>query len=948
MLKENYQKLFDELKKIIPSNRLFQDELNTLAYGTDASFYRLIPKIVVKVISEEEVVSVINNCRKFKIPITFRASGTSLSGQSISNSVLLVADRSWNQIKISEDKSKITLQPAALGGRANLELSKFNKKIGPDPASINSATVCGIASNNASGMTSGIKNNAYNTIAEMRIVFANGKILDTSNANQKLKFIEENRELIIELLNIALELSKNETLSKKIIEKYQIKNTMGYGVNALVDFKDPIEIIKHLMIGSEGTLGFISEITLKTVNSFPNKGTALIIFPNIKTACSIIPILNELPIDAAELMDRSSLKSVEDKHGMPLYLKSLDKNAAALLVETSAPDESILELNITEIKKELDLVKTIRPIDFTTDKLEYTKLWNIRKGLFPSVSKARRPGTTVIIEDLNFNTNDLANAVEDLKLLFNKYNYLENIIWGHALSGNIHFVFAQDFNDVNEVERYKIFMNDVVELVVKKYNGSLKAEHGTGRNMAPFVKYEWGNEIYDVMYRLKKMFDPNEILNPGVLINNDGQIHLKNLKPTPIVNEIIDKCIDCGFCENNCPSKNLTLTPRQRITVWREINKLKSKNNDNELIEELENSYKYYGEQTCATDGLCELSCPVNIDTGKLIKHIRNSLQTKNEKSYSKFIANNFSLIITLFKVGLKLANIFQRLLGNNILFKSSIRIRKLFKNKTPIWIKSIHYAAKFKIQKRTNHLSDKTIVYFPSCISRTFGIQKSSKYNSEQHNVMEKLFNKAGYQIIYPENINSLCCGMPFSSKGFFIEAEQKSNELILSLAKASNNGQIKIVFDTSPCLKTIKDNMQNLNDSHLKIYDTIEFIHDYLLDDLEIISTEASITVHSTCSATKMELTEKLIAIAKKCSKNVFIPEDINCCGFAGDRGFTYPELNKSALENLNNFVSKHNCKNGYSTSKTCEIGLTEHSGINYQSIIYLVDNCSKSKLK
>ncbi|MBK8945151.1 MAG: FAD-binding oxidoreductase [Ignavibacteriae bacterium] len=227
MLKENYQRLINELKIVIPQNRIFEDELNTLAYGTDASFYRLIPKIVVKVISEDEIIFIINSCNKFKIPITFRASGTSLSGQSISDSVLLVADRSWNKIKISECKTKITLEPAVLGGRANLELSKFNKKIGPDPASINAATVCGIASNNASGMTSGIKNNAYNTVSEMRIVFPNGKILDTSNADQKLKFIEENRKLIVELLNLSIELNQNEICRNKIKKKYQIKKHYG-------------------------------------------------------------------------------------------------------------------------------------------------------------------------------------------------------------------------------------------------------------------------------------------------------------------------------------------------------------------------------------------------------------------------------------------------------------------------------------------------------------------------------------------------------------------------------------------------------------------------------------------------------------------------------------------------------------------------------------------------
>lgn len=943
MLTEKYLQLLNDLKKKIPVARLFTDELKTLAYGTDASFYRLTPKIVVKIKSEEEAVYIIKACYENNIPITFRASGTSLSGQSISDSVLVVADRSWNKIAISDDKSKITVQPAVLGGRANLELSKYNKKIGPDPASINAATVCGIVSNNASGMTSGVKNNSYNTIADMRIVFANGKILDTSDEDQKINFIEENREFVIELLNLALSLSKSEEITARIKRKYEIKNTTGYSINSLVDFKEPIEIIKHLMIGSEGTLGFISEVTFHTVKSYPYKATSLIIFNDIKTACSIIPILKNLPIDAAELMDRASLKSVEDKSGMPAYLKYLSKDAAALLIETSAIDVDVLNYNIKKIKNELSVIKTYRPVEFTTDKKEYLKLWNIRKGLFPSVSKARKPGTTVVIEDINFNTNDLADVVNDLRLLFHKHNYVDNIIWGHALSGNIHFVFAQDFNKPEEVDRYKNFMNDIAELVIGKYDGSLKAEHGTGRNMAPFVKYEWGEEIYNDMVKIKKLFDPKGILNPGVLINDDDTVHLKNLKPTPVVDEIIDKCIDCGFCESSCPSKNLTLTPRQRITVWREINKLRNDVTSPDKIFELKNSYKYYGEETCATDGLCELSCPVGIDTGKLIKKIRYTQNTQKAKIIAKWISNNFAFVTSLSRLGLNFVSFSFSFFGKNNFDKITQKIRKISRDKIPLWNSSLPTGAKFKFENQSITQSKKTVVYFPSCISRTFGKNKNSIYEEEQFSVMEKLLQKAGYQIIYPHNLNSLCCGMPFSSKGFFEEAQQKSNELIKYLISASNNGQIKILFDTSPCVKTIKENLERIKNNNLKIYDSIEFIHDFLLDDLSLTPKNEKITVHATCSATKMDLQEKLIAIAKKCSSNVFIPEDITCCGFAGDRGFNFPELNKSALENLDKFVKEHHCNNGYSTSKTCEIGLTNHSGINYQSIAYLVDECS-----
>jgi len=942
---EKYIRLLKELKKLLPANRLFHDDLRTFAYGTDASFYRLVPKIVVKVQSEDEVIFVIKKCNQFNIPITFRASGTSLSGQAISDSLLMVADRSWNQIKINEDATKITTQPAVLGGRANLELNKFNKKIGPDPASINAATVTGIAANNASGMTSGVIHNCYNTVADMRVVFANGSILNTADEKDREKFIEENRELVVELLSIAGDINKDSSLLERVVKKYSIKNTTGYSVNSFVDFQDPIEIIKHLMIGSEGTLGFISQITLKTIPSLPNKATSLILFPDVKTACSAIPVLKKLPVDAAEIMDRASLRAVENKKGLPGYLKDLDKNVSALLIETSAINSDHLSLNIDKIESALTEIETVKSIEFTDDPTKYLKLWNVRKGLFPSVSKARPSGTTVVIEDVNFDTSKLANAVTDLQKLFDKHNYEDTIIWGHALSGNIHFVFAQDFNREFEIKRYQKLMNEVVLLVIEKYDGSLKAEHGTGRNMAPFVKYEWGSKIYELMCRTKKAFDPTGILNPGVLINDDEDIYIKNLKPTPIVNEIIDKCIDCGFCENNCPSKNLTLTPRQRISVWREIHTIERNKISNPQLSKLKKSYTYFGEETCATDGLCELSCPVDIDTGKLVKEIRS----RNISVYANFLGNfirkKFSFITSSLKLILNIIFVVRKLLGDKIFGFIAKLFRSVTRGIIPQWNKYLPKGNKSKFKNDIIDEEEQAVVYFPSCISRSMGIYSKSKYTDDQTSVMKRLFNKAGYKVIYPNNLKSLCCGMPFSSKGFIIQGDQKANELLDELNLVSNKGKIPIVFDTSPCVKTFNSYLKK-NNIELKVFDSVEFIADEIIDKLEIIKKNDKIAIHSTCSSTKMELTDKLIKIANDCVEEVFVPEEINCCGFAGDRGFSLPELNESALKNLNAIIKENNCSSGYSTSRTCEIGLSANSGIEYNSIIYLVDECSEPR--
>ncbi|PID59429.1 MAG: 4Fe-4S ferredoxin [Ignavibacteriae bacterium] len=942
-MEDNFNSLLSDIDHVIPKERVYTDKLRTFAFGTDASFYRLTPKLVVKVISEEEAIHVIKACYRLNIPITFRASGTSLSGQSISASVLLVADRSWNQIKISDDKQSITLSPATLGIQANLRLNEFNKKIGPDPASINAATVVGIASNNASGMTSGTEKNSYNTLKDLRIIFSDGTLLDTSDQKSCQDFLKTHKDIITEIKNIESEISNNNELKDRIEKKYKIKNTTGYGINSFTDYQAPTDIIKHLMIGAEGTLGFISEITLNTVPSLPNKASSLIIFPSVKGACSAIPILKKLPVDAAEIMDRASLKSVENKKGMPEYLKELNENAAALLIETSAETIEALDKNISEIQSNLKSIETIRPIEFTKIPTEYLKLWKIRKGLFPSVSKSRKPGTTVIIEDVNFTTNKLADAVMDLQNLFKVHDYTKTIIWGHALSGNIHFVFAQDFNDINEVKRYQKFMQDVVKLVVKKYDGSLKAEHGTGRNMAAFVKYEWGHEIYNLMLRIKKAIDPTEILNPGVLINLDELIYIKNIKETPIVNPMIDKCIDCGFCENICPSKNLTLTPRQRIAVWREINRLEKSNGSKEIINELQTSYNYFGNNTCATDGLCELSCPVDIDTGKLIKTIRKENIIPLNSKIADFFVNHFSKITFLLKKILSLVNFIRNILGVGFLHNISMFLRKISNNKIPMWNKFLPKGSGADFKDIIQENNNKEIIYFPSCISRSMGTYSDSKFKEDQSTVFKRLLTKAGFNIIYPKNLNNLCCGMPFSSKGYIDAANKKADELYNSLKEINKKNNIQVVFDTSPCVKTFKEYLGKNKLTDITIYDSVEFIADEILQNLEITKTNEPIAIHSTCSTTKMELVDKLLNIANACSDKVIVPEDINCCGFAGDRGFTFPELNNSALSNLKKTVVKNNCRSGYSSSRTCEIGLSLYSGIEYNSIIYLVDKCS-----
>jgi len=940
MLNGKYKILYEYLIQKIDTTRIFHDPLYTLAYGTDASFYRLIPRLVIIAKDENEVSLILKESSRLSIPVTFRAAGTSLSGQAITDSVLVIAGSHWKKFRIHENGTEIWLQPGLTGGRVNSLLAPYGRKIGPDPASINAAMIGGIAANNASGMCCGTAENSYRTVSGMKIIMADGTILDTSDQSSKNIFRESHSIFLSDIEKLAKSATDDTVLTERIRKKYKMKNTTGFSLNALIDFTDPFDIIEHLMIGSEGTLGFIAAISYKTVIEQPCKASSLMIFPDIESACRAVTLLKATPVSAVELIDRAGLRSVEKEKGIPDFLQLLNENVCALLVETVAGNKVELNGNIEIIKNSIKSIPVDRAIIFTDIPSEYELLWKIRKGLFPSVGAMRRTGTTVIIEDVAFPIQSLAEATLDLRNLLMKFRYDEAVIFGHALEGNLHFVFTQDFNTQEEIDRYSDLMSAVSNLVVHKYDGSLKAEHGTGRNMAPFVELEWGKEAYNLMREIKHIFDPLNILNPGVILNSDKEIHLKNLKPIPAASEIIDKCTECGFCEPSCVSAGLTLTPRQRIVIHREVFSLRKSGLDPHIAASLAKSYEYAGNETCATDGLCAMNCPVKIDTGKLIKNLRSE-EIASHRNDGIWIADHMSLITSVGRRALSIISFFHTILGTNVMQGISGGLRRISGNRIPAWNKYMPKGARnIKTKKEEGSDNLRKVVYFPSCINRSMGVSKDHIEEVQLSEKIIQLLHKGGFDVIYPENLNNLCCGMAFYSKGYIKAGNKKSDELEAALFKASKNGEYPVLCDMSPCLYTMKENMK----SNLKLYEPVEFIMDLLLSHLSITPLDEIVTVFPVCSMKKMELGTKLADLAKICAKEVIIPET-NCCGFAGDRGFSFPELNKHGLGNLKSQLGTE-VKYGYSTSRTCEIGLGLHSGISYKSIVYLVDMVSKAK--
>ncbi len=938
--------LRDSLAAIVGQERVLDRPVDLIAFAADASFYRLIPKAVVFASSIQEVQALFRLSHDLKIPMTFRAAGSSLSGQAISDGILVEVARNWRTIQVLEDGARVRVQPGVIGAHVNHALRPYRSKMGPDPASINTCTVGGILSNNSSGMCCGVVQNAYHTLESLTFVLPSGTVIDSGAPDADAQFRAAEPVLTEGLLAMKAELLGNPALAERIRSKYKTKNTTGYSLNAFMDFDRPVDIFRNLLVGSEGTLAFIAEAVLNTVPDLPVKVTGFLLFPDLHAACAAIIPLRDAGAAALELLDRASLRSVENQPGVPASFKTLADGAAALLVEFHGREESVradLERQAMATAAGLQLLE---PAHFTHDPIEQAMMWKIRSGTFPSVGAVRKRGTTVLIEDVAFPIESLADAAVDLTKLFARHGYDEAIIFGHAKDGNLHFVITQSFNDQAAVDRYERFMDDVVELVVRKYDGALKAEHGTGRNMAPFVEAEWGPEAKAVMTKLKALVDPWSLLNPGVIINNDPKGHLADLKPMPGVEEEVDKCIECGYCEPKCPSRELTLTPRQRIVVRREIARLEACKENPALLASLQEAFPYMALETCAADGLCATACPVGIDTGQLTKRFRRASHSRRAQKLALSVARNFATVEPVLRMALRAGHTVQALFGTSAM-PFITRALKTF-GSSHLWSPEMPKAAKAPLP--STNLEGAAAIYFPACISRMMGHLPGEP---EEMSLVEALVNvaaRAGTPVHIPFDVEGTCCGVPFSSKGFDEAHRYTINHAIEKFWEWSQQGRLPVVMDTSPCTYGVLSSRAYLTADNqvkfdkLKIIDSTAFAFDVLLPRLQVRRKVGSVVLHPVCSVTKMNLLPQLEGVAKACADKVVVPRDAGCCGFAGDRGFTHPELTAAATKHEAREVKTQSFDGYFASSRTCEVGMTRSTGHVYRSFLYLLEQTTR----
>ncbi|MDN5727390.1 MAG: FAD-binding oxidoreductase, partial [Propionibacteriales bacterium] len=832
-------------------------------------------------------------------------------------------------ISVLDEGRRVRVQPGVTVRQLNARLAPYGRKFGPDPASESACTIGGVVANNSSGMLCGTWANTYQTLESAILVLPSGTVINTADADADDRLRAEESVLWQGLAQLR-DRVRGHPASVEIIERqFAIKNTMGYGVNSFLDHDTPVEILLHLVIGSEGTLAFVAEATFTTLPVHPHVATGLLVFDDLHAANDALPALVDSGLAAIELLDAASLRVAAADQKSPTMITSLaPEQHAALLVEHQRADAAELEQVVGDTRTVLDQLPLSQPAELTGEPHARAGLWHVRKGLYAAVAGARPSGTTALLEDIAVPVSDLAQTCGALEELFERYDYRESVIFGHAKDGNIHFLINERFDQPGRLDAYDAFTEDMVELVLSR-GGTLKAEHGTGRIMAPYVERQYGTELHQVMVTVKNLCDPDGLLNPGVVLTDDPKIHLKNLKSTPQVEAEVDRCVECGYCEPVCPSKDLTVTPRQRIVLRRELARAEAAGDD-QLAAELRAQSVHDVVETCAVDGMCQTACPVDINTGDLVRRLRAEDSAAPARTAWTIAARHWDAGSRAASLALSVA----QAVPAPLVTGATAAARTVIGNETvPAWSRDLPAGGEVR-RRRTD--PDAIAVFLPSCTSTMFGTGDDDQLGAAR--AFLAVCDRAGVRVRIPDGINALCCGTPWKSKGMLDGQQQMADRVHPALWEATEQGRLPVVVDASSCTEGLRELLDHTPNG-LEVVDALTFVVDHALERLEVDPRIETLVLHPTCSSTRLGTNDHLQAIAARIAPDVVTPANWGCCAFAGDRGMLHPELTESATRAEAAEVAEVGAAAYASCNRTCEIGMTRATGENYVHILELL---------
>ncbi|MCK7674565.1 FAD-binding and (Fe-S)-binding domain-containing protein [Corynebacterium pygosceleis] len=916
-------------------------------YASDASPYRSVPRVVVHPRNADDLAKIMRFAAHSGRHLTFRAAGTSLNGQAMSEDILVDVKTHFTGMEVRDGGRRIWSRPGVVLGDAQAVLARHGHMIGPDPGSTSVCTIGGVLADNAGGMRCSLERDSYHTLEDATFVLPSGTIVDTTDPGAEEKLAAAEPELVAGLIALRDEIRRDGELVGFLRRKFSIRNTNGLRLDAFLDEDTPVRILMRLMVGSEGIFGAITESVIRTVELPRHKAVAWVMLPDLRQAASYVAPLMETGAQACELLVAPVLKrSVDNFREAPREWADIDDDTAALLLEVGGTSETALDEAIAAAEAVLADAELVSPLTFDRTPEGQRGAWKIRNGLFGLIGADRPQGTALITEDVCFPPAQVGQGAADLLDLLSRYGYPE-MVMGHAAFGNLHFFLLPRLDDDSERAHYASFLDDLARLVIDEYQGSLKAEHGTGVNMAPFLLREWGERAWGLMWRVKELIDPQGILAPDVKLTRDQDIHLRRFKSFPRVEDEINACVECGFCEPVCPSRHVTVTPRQRIVLRREMARQPE---NSEVLAKLQEEYEYDAVQMCAADGTCAVACPISIDTGKVMKMFRAAEHDGTAEHIALGTARNFRHVERAARSGIKAAGLLDGVGG-------TAPLRGVANAGRAILSPDILPTVPGKLpQAASRHLpatqrEGATAVYFPACINRIFGRPHGAPSDQlELPRAIVELGRRAGRPVWIPGDVEGNCCGTPWSSKGYARGFEDRARAIAADLWRWTDGGELPVVVDAASCTHGLLEQVPGALDGELaenfstiRILDVVDWLRDEVVDGLTFTDSSGRVAVHPTCSTTHMGINDDLVALVGRVADELVVPDRATCCGTAGDRGLLHPELVESATREERAGLRGH-FDAFVSDNRTCEMGLEMIAGRPYQSVACLLEKASR----
>ncbi len=613
------------------------DILNRVAFSTDSSIYQILPLCVVTPRTAEDIVAVIRYAVEHGIPVAPRGAGSGLAGEALTAGIVIHTARHMKSILgVQEDGSVVVCQPGVVLDELNAYLSKFGRKIGPDPSSGNRAVLGGIVANNATGAHSLQYGYIADWIDRLQVVLADGSIAELTNDYDPS--LPQEKETTIHRIarNLVKLLEGTDSLIEEALPKTR-RNRSGYRIKG-VYHEGRLDLAK-LMAGSEGTLGIITEIRLRTVELPKVKALLQVEFETFDRMARAVPLLVKTAPAACELMDRTLIEMALKAY--PHYSDVfLNTGVASLMVEHVGQDRAEVEAKIARTEAAVkDLISgSMRVFDAKGQQ----RLWQSRKDAVPLLNRDKGPSHPIaFVEDVAVEPCKLDLYIAGLRKIGVKYD-IPMAFYGHAGDGELHIRPYIDLSRQEEVQRMVKIANEVFELAWS-LGGSISGEHADGLLRAAFLKRQYGDSYYQILRHIKELFDPNHLLNPGKVINDDPEVMTQNLKAAhlPIPARLktnlrfapdefrfeIDQCNGDGVCLSCRPGSRMcpvfrvlgeeTSCSRGKANLLRAwiTGLLKEKDLASDAFKTV------LGH--CVNCKMCTIECPAGVDISKLVVEAR-------------------------------------------------------------------------------------------------------------------------------------------------------------------------------------------------------------------------------------------------------------------------------------------------------------------------------------